>query len=650
MRRHLGRKTEALIRAAGTEPHRLEARANQGLLDLLSQDLERVLPTFASGGGLESTAVDRSVAALWNVLTLDSEVKPEASPEIATRSAMADMTSRSKSDPSIVVQMEAQLRQAGETLVEALRDVDPRKLYDAYRKVESAFKMTRGKFRDRVMLRSDAPGWFAAEPELELRGRAALQVGRAVRRDKAAWLVAMSDALEVVATAPGIDGARLASARVMEQVFRAAVLREPFMIDAGAVTAMAASTADADRSRLDALRSVYPMLQRLAKRGLSKTPRFVSDFNRPEWRELPDSRLMFTDADLLDALSAPLPPPLPMRPDAPVDPKAPLRAFWADQGTVSQRLDRAKGRIVVERGATGGIGAFKSIVRFDPLPDKASAEARANQNRQIRLLDDFVRAHFTPDIVDPSVVFPPEMQLDGDRILAGKLVVATRTGGRWSADAAAINQALTVLASHDVVGSFADMQSRVAPRRASQDPAVPRLRLILQLEPDGPREVDMQGTAAALMAKHPGESVHVQLNRSHGVRVVSGEELLGRLAKDGTVKLEIVGHAGRQGRGAQAALSGYSPKALAQRVRKALWELRLPAGLVDQITLDTCVLATPVLPHDYGSELPPCGARRAPAQPRRHDADRLCPRAPGGDGRIARIAVLHGRAVRDARP
>ncbi len=175
-----------------------------------------------------------------------------------------------------------------------------------------------------------------------------------MRRDKAAWLVAMSDALEVVATAPSIDGARLASARVMEQVFQggrpARAVHDRRWRCHGRRPPRAA---DADWSRLDALRSVYPMLQRLAKRGLSKAPP-VSDFNRPGGANCltadpgvhlrgPPGRVASTvvaaaaDVDQMRGRSE----------------STPAR-FWADQGTVSQRPRSRQGASSRARWRHGG--------------------------------------------------------------------------------------------------------------------------------------------------------------------------------------------------------------------------------------------------------------------------------------------------------
>ncbi len=190
------------------------------------------------------------------------------------------------------------------------------------------------------------------------------------------------------------------------------------------------------------------------------------------------------------------------------------------------------------------------------------------------------------------------MQLDGDRILAGKAGRLPRTGGRLVRRCRRSTQALTVLASHDVVGSFAGHASRVA-RACFSRPAYPVCASSCSRagRAQGGRYAGhrrgLDGEAPGGVRPRPAQSLH-------GVRVVSGENSSAVLAKDGTVEPEIVGRAASRGAGRRPR-SALLAQGLAQPVRKAPGAAICPLGW-STVYLDTLRPCTPVLPHDYGSE------------------------------------------------
>jgi len=577
-----------------------------GRFQLVVEELRRSLSPQGDTVTLDRVSVDPVTAAIWHLLAHDADVAADATPAVAMQSAIDKLEAEIGKEPT--TQAGTLVREAAKSMVDGLRELDPDKLYDAYRKTSAAYEITRGKKAERLQLQDVASGWFATEPDLELRGRPELRTSHVVRRDGLAFIVALSDAMRMLeSSATAADGPRMTMARVMEQIVRATILKEPFLIDAEAVAHMAKSSAPADVNRLNALRGVYLMLQRLAKRGLSTTPRFVSLLQRESghWSELPGGTLLFSDADLLDKLSAPLSPPLPLKNVDPViDQEAPLQGMTGGKRLLRQTLDRAQGRIDIEFDLdldsifSDDGRAFKSTVYFDALPTGATSDMRLKQDRQIRQLDDFIRAHFLRVIDKPENSLPPEIRMKGDEIFVGKLRVATRLDDRWTGDAEAIKRAVATLWVHDwTPASFPQTRGRLGVARPSFGKGAKRLTLVLQMENDG--VITRNGDI--MVKQHPDETASVQLNREGGFRIVAGEDLIRGLGSGGLVKIVVIGHGIRRGNLDEPALSGYSPAALSSRVDTALRELRLPRR-VDRVTLFSCTLESPVYPRSFASE------------------------------------------------
>ena len=595
-----------LIKATSQDSKALHAMPNPGLFDLVAQELRRHLPRLEDAMAQDPRLADAAIASLWNVLAHDAEVAAEATPAAASKSAIDRI--EAEFGKALATRADALVREAGETLVAGLRELDPLKLRDAYLKTAEAFEITRGARKERLAFEDVASGWFAEASDLDLRGRPELRTSLVVQRDGLAFVVAMSDAMRMLAlAATPDDGARVAMAQVMAQVVRATVLKEPFLIDADAVTFMARSADPADQHRLHALRATFLMQQRLARRGLSMAPRFVSLLKREsgEWRELSGGSLLVSDADLLDELCAPMSPPLPLRDvDQTIDTAAPLKGLTRGKRRLVQTLDCEQGRIDIalaldsERASAIDERPFRAAVHVDPLPAGATPQQRLHQDRQIRQIDDFIRAHFLRVVDKPENGLPPEIRLKGQEIFVGKLRVATEKEGRWVGDADAIKRAVGTLWVHDrIPGSFPGTQARLALAPPRFMKGGKRLTLVLQMEKDD--EIDYN--ARLLTRKEAGETAWVQLNRDGGFRIADGEEWIRGLASDGLIKLVVVGHGTRLGNLDEAALADYSAGALAARVRKALGELRLPRR-VDRVTLFSCTQESPVFPRSFATE------------------------------------------------
>jgi len=577
---------DALDLATGSFEQTLEDLSSSWIDDLLDG-----VPAHLLSDGMVSDKP--ATATLWYLLArAKSDKALEAStPAQATgsaREALKDIFN--KPDGVAYDDIEREVDALGRRLTSAMERLDAQEMYAVYRDTHALFSTLDA--NDVVRIRGDLPGWYAGLRN-DPRKTGGLSYDKPLRRADAAFLAAMSDAVNQIATQFGDDlPARQALAH--QQLFESVILSIPFVMDVDALMTKEAKSDPSrqiDHSVLEVITSVH---SRLSSRGLLPP---IQSSSRAKDRHA-DWRAGRNKIDHVD-LPAARPPAAGKRPSA-EDPRdlqvvetAPLQHIADLLPRVTQVLDRRLGSVVLT-WRDGSKGA-RMTVSFDPVPDNATQAQIQDQNRQIRLLDDFLLAHFITRVDLAYNSLPPTIGLrDGD-IVVGNWRVATQQGDRWVYSSSAVNVALNVLTIRSP-GSrrFTETTTAVEPR--VQGPLA-RIRLLLQMGSDDSSTT----TARGLQENRLDETVWIQVPESGPVTIVAGRGLLTQVTSDTEVKLEILGHGARIDSTDEMTLQDYSAVALASRVREAL-DTVLPGRRARGVTLFSCYLDSPVLSRNFPDE------------------------------------------------
>lgn len=323
---------------------------------------------------------------------------------------------------------------------------------------------------------------------------------------------------------PDVDGpgTRGQLCRLIEESLRAVVTDSSFSLDADLVVSLAASAAPRDRARFEALWKVFPELQRLGGHGALLTPRFFS--------KQADEAIPVNIDDVMAALpagdtagAAQIATPVPWPIVAQIHPRR------------QQQLDRSAGILTLDN--TSRAGHHRLTVQFQPCAPGADETARRRQDDDLRVLEDFLIAHF-------GDAWPERLHLNGDRIEVGRLAVAERSAAGWCPRYTAIRE---------VVGHFSHRAPSDRPElsqwpsrhqlpkgNTSADPMA-RVHVVLQVEGDD----NMHAISEWLVGKDPHRTLWIQADPGLDSRILHGADLVRRITPQTEVKLTIAGHGGR---------------------------------------------------------------------------------------------------------
>ncbi|ANH70995.1 TcdA/TcdB pore-forming domain-containing protein [Mitsuaria sp. 7] len=382
-----------------------------------------------------------------------------------------------------------------------------------------------------------------------------------------------------------------AGVKARVQALKALLCEQPLKVDLAHARTLWRAEAPQQPAAFEAIRDVVAAQDGLARRGLVPATRFIPPGpSRPRQRT-PEDRV------LIGAL-------LSGGTDRPAGPEA---ATPPPSWSVLSMLDiaptpseRAQGAWVFQPDRRGS----RATLHVDPLPADASMEDIARQDRQFRLLRDFVMVRLFQEGVTNRL----QVTLKGDDILVGDLPVASRSRrGVWLPDVEALKEARSVTTVierpgvHSTVdqwwdgGGYRFFEPRI---RATE---VRQLRLFLQMGPDSPN-------LALERFRYPDEAVWIQIDRHGHQRIVGGGALLSRITPDTRVKLEIEGHDSLSDTGTTE-LEHYAPAALVDRVKSALHELGI-TRTTSRVTLRSCALVSRAVPDSFAERFIEAGVDR----------------------------------------
>ncbi len=468
------------------------------------------------------------------------------------------------------------------------------------------------------------------------------------------FLDQMAEAIEdtPASTAKLLEHAALL--RLMGKAIASGHGRAPFLIDIDQVQQDLADPTPVGTGRIDALTRSYRLLAELARQGVIGQIRFTSrDASRaanPRWTRLDEQRYSTGD-DLLPQQIRHL-APLPPAPSA-------EQALGTLLGQGRFTLDRAAGTLRVGAEVAG---QRHTAIRFDPLPNDASPERRATQERQLLTLARLLRLSGLADL--PTRQWPAELSIGQDGFKAGSLVVARAdASGRWTIDDPAQRRLLSVVsrarAADAPTGGHAltwknhvDLSDEPAPAgrttAASSDPhpagAEDVLRIYVALEDDP--AIDRIG--AALYRSYAKNVVLVRLARDFSWAVRHGQALLDdAVLGKRPVRLILGGH-GRLDPATKAmVLAGQTPEQIAVSVGQLLRALRPDAVTsVERTRILACSLESPAARGSFGGAFAKAADTAGWAAPRMRTttyADLVVlqllsdDRAPAGDQFFTRI-------------
>ncbi|OWQ47040.1 hypothetical protein CDL60_11635 [Roseateles noduli] len=396
--------------------------------------------------------------------------------------------------------------------------------------------------------------------------------------------------------------------RLTRDALLCGLARTPVTIEIDRIRGDLAAPTPKSAAAIDVLKQAYRALEELARQGVIVGIRFQSgDASRrtdPRWRPL-DAQRSWTDDDQL----SPLIPDL-----APLPLAASAEEALADLGLDGRSdLDRAAGTLRVGPAVRG---ERTTEIRFDPLPEEASPERQAAQERQLLTLARLLRLSGLADV--PVRRWPAALSIGQDGFKAGSLVVARADDrGRWRIDDAAQRRLLRVLPE----ASNADA---LTPRPASAW----KNHIALHDDPDHPDRDAVQALDPLAVEGHQPLRIYVALQDDQVIdqigqalyRKYAKHVVLVRLAEDGSwsvrhgrpllsdalfgkraVRLILGGHGQMDPATKAMVIAGYTPERIADSIGRLLSALRPDATTaVERTRLLACALDSPTAQGSFG--------------------------------------------------
>ncbi len=482
---------------------------------------------------------------------------------------------------------------------------DPARLYEGYRALS------------RIFFRSDPRPWAVGDdltggiPTVSLPSEilASHPNSLEVAAEDFALMAGVEaglDAMEDLPAATFDEALRLELGRQTLTMLRAAVSGRPWVVDVDAVTALASSQQAANRAALRMVEVSRATVMRLVHGGSMPRPVYKSQ----ALRNAQDGWTAYADGVHLHR-GDPLPGLLLQRksvmaqleaPRGTVNDASPLSWLAAFMPQAGQALDRAAGTITITWPELRMGQPVASILKFRPLIDGTDAsDAWKRQDLDIQTLDQFIVATFFPYANVPLSTLPVEVRLEGDRLIAGRAVLAERVEGIWTPQRDTILQTQHALDFVNPAGEFPPVDEwDFVPEDASDvtkdASAPPRLRLVLQMEP----EARSRDRALRIIAEEPTEVVWIQADR-YGHRIRYGAHLLEQATPQTSFKLEVLGDGTHDYLTRTQRLSGYTAEALVDRLATLKDGLALKVA-ASHATLFAGKLETPAVLSSYGTE------------------------------------------------
>lgn len=418
------------------------------------------------------------------------------------------------------------------------------------------------------------------------------------------------------ATVAGMDGLSLdaqadagsrAFARQTLALTEAVLSGQPFTVDADAVFRMSTSKDVDARATLDVLDITHATAMQLASRDVMAAPIYLTDARRsPDvgWERYPDGSLVHRGdilpnilperAETMERLRTPM--------AIAVDETRPLPRLARFMPEATQTLDRQAGTVTITWPEMTDGPQARSVLSFAPSDAGAGTDGRRLQDADILAMDDFILREFFPSAGPVRNSLPAQLSLDGNRLIAGRSVLAERQGARWVRDSAAMREALSILSPRPVTPSASrpatswhgELGDAITGLKVADQGS--RLLVHLQMEDD----LVMLHGARRTIRNHPEETVWIQVDRDGNHVIRHGAELLQRAAPDLPVKIEISGHGSHDPETRTQQLARYDAIDLAKQLAPIIEKLELTSR-AKNLTLVSCAIEAPVVSDSFGA-------------------------------------------------